>query len=52
MPSIAVVREKLVVALIALLVGVAVYTALGFAWTIKLAVETDFALALPSGLAS
>ena len=34
------VREKLVVGLIALFVGSAVYTALGLAWTFKIAVET------------
>jgi hypothetical protein len=34
------VREKLVVGLIALFVGLAVYTALGLAWTFKIAVET------------
>jgi hypothetical protein len=34
------VREKVVVGLIALFVGFAVYTALGLAWTFKMAVET------------
>jgi hypothetical protein len=34
------VREKLVVALIAILVGLAVYAALGLAWSFKMAVET------------
>ncbi|HVU31080.1 MAG TPA: hypothetical protein VHE36_11840 [Sphingomicrobium sp.] len=34
------VREKIVVGLIAVLVGVAVYTALGLAWSFKIAVET------------
>ena len=34
------VRETLVVGLIALFVGFAVYTALGLAWTFKIAVET------------
>ncbi|MFL6736734.1 MAG: hypothetical protein ACJ8F4_06705 [Sphingomonas sp.] len=34
------VREKLVVGLIAILVGLAVYTALGLAWSFKIAVET------------
>jgi hypothetical protein len=34
------IREKLVVGLIALFVGFAVYTALGLAWTFKIAVET------------
>jgi hypothetical protein len=34
------VRETIVVALIALFVGLAVYTALGIAWTFKIAVET------------
>jgi len=33
-------RELLVVGTIAVLVGVAVYTALGLAWTFKTAVET------------
>ena len=33
------VREKFVVGLIALLIGFAVYTALGLAWTFKMAVE-------------
>ena len=32
-------REKLVVGLIAILVGFAVYTALGLAWSFKVAVE-------------
>ena len=34
------VRETIVVGLIALFVGFAVYTALGLAWTFKMAVET------------
>lgn len=34
------VREKLVVGIIAILVGFTVYTALGLAWSFKLAVET------------
>jgi hypothetical protein len=34
------VREKFVVGMIAILVGLAVYTALGLAWSFKLAVET------------
>ena len=34
------VRETVVVGLIALFVGLAVYTALGLAWTFKIAVET------------
>jgi len=34
------VREAIVVGLIALFVGLAVYTALGIAWTFKIAVET------------
>jgi|KBSMisStaDraftv2_1062788.scaffolds.fasta_scaffold101195_4 hypothetical protein len=38
------VREKLVVGLIALFVGFAVYTALGLAWTFKIAVETPHRL--------
>ncbi|HLO19030.1 MAG TPA: hypothetical protein VK192_00870 [Sphingomicrobium sp.] len=33
------VREKLVVGLIAIFVGLAVYTALGLAWSFKVAVE-------------
>ena len=33
------VRERLVVAVIAILVGFAVYTALGLAWSFKIAVE-------------
>ena len=33
-------REKIVVGLIAIFVGFAVYTALGLAWTFKMAVET------------
>jgi hypothetical protein len=33
------VRETLVVGLIAILVGLTVYTALGLAWSFKLAVE-------------
>jgi ABC-type antimicrobial peptide transport system permease subunit len=33
------VREKLIVGLIAILVGFAVYTALGLAWSFKIAVE-------------
>ena len=33
------IREKIVIGLIALFVGLAIYAALGFAWTIKLAVE-------------
>lgn len=33
-------REKLVVGVIAILVGFTVYTALGLAWSFKLAVET------------
>ena len=33
------IREKLVVGLIAILVGLAVYTALGLAWSFKVAVE-------------
>jgi len=34
------VREAIIVGLIAMLVGLAVYTALGLAWTFKMAVET------------
>ncbi|MCL6729330.1 hypothetical protein [Sphingomonas hankyongi] len=34
------IREAVVVALIAILVGLAVYSFLGFAWTVKTAVET------------
>jgi ABC-type antimicrobial peptide transport system permease subunit len=34
------VREKLIVALAGILVGFAVYAALGFAWSFKMAVET------------
>jgi uncharacterized membrane protein YhhN len=34
------VREKFVIGIIAFLVGTAVYTALGLAWSFKLAVET------------
>jgi hypothetical protein len=34
------VREKFVLGIIAILVGMAVYTALGLAWSFKLAVET------------
>lgn len=34
------VREKFVIGIIAILVGMAVYTALGLAWSFKLAVET------------
>jgi hypothetical protein len=33
-------REKLVVWVIAIFVGLAVYTALGLAWSFKMAVET------------
>ena len=33
-------REKLVVGLIAIFVGLAVYAALGLAWSFKIAVET------------
>ena len=33
-------REKVLVGLISLFVGFAVYTALGLAWTFKMAVET------------
>jgi ABC-type antimicrobial peptide transport system permease subunit len=33
------IREKLVVGIIAILVGITVYTALGLAWSFKLAVE-------------
>ena len=38
--SISLIREKLVVGLIALFVATAVYTFLGFAWTFKSAVES------------
>ena len=34
------VREKLILGLIAIFVGLAVYTALGIAWSFKIAVET------------
>lgn len=35
------IREALIVGLIAILVGLAVYSFLGFAWTVKAAVETS-----------
>ena len=35
------IREALIVGLIAILVGMAVYSFLGFAWTVKAAVETS-----------
>jgi ABC-type antimicrobial peptide transport system permease subunit len=38
--SISLLREKLIVGLIALFVATAVYTFLGFAWTFKSAVES------------
>ena len=42
MPSLdfQVVREKVVVGIIGILVGFAVYTALGLAWSFKMTVET------------
>ena len=43
------VREMLVVGLIALFVGIAVYTFLGFAWTVKAAVEYSQKLRHPFG---
>lgn len=40
-------RETLVVGFLALLIGAAVYTALGFAWTVKIAVESSHKLRHP-----
>jgi hypothetical protein len=40
-------RETLVVGLAAMLIGVAVYTALGLAWTVKIAVESSQKLRHP-----
>jgi len=40
-------RETLVIGLLALLIGAAVYTALGFAWTVKIAVESSHKLRHP-----
>ena len=40
-------RETLVVGLIAIFVGLAVYTFLGLAWTVKAAVETSQKLRHP-----
>jgi hypothetical protein len=42
------IREILVVGLIAVLVGLAVYSFLGFAWTFKAAVETTHKLRHPA----
>jgi hypothetical protein len=41
------IREAVVVGIIALLIGAAVYTILGFAWTFKTAVETSQKLRHP-----
>ena len=43
------IREFLVVALLALFIGFAVYTALGFAWSVKVAVEGSQKLRHPFG---
>ena len=42
------IREILVVSLIAIFVGLAVYSFLGFAWTFKAAVETTHKLRHPA----
>ena len=42
------IREILVVGLIAIFVGLAVYSFLGFAWTFKTAVETTHKLRHPA----
>ena len=43
------VREAVVVGIIAILIGTAVYAALGFAWTFKAAVEASQKLRHPFG---
>lgn len=43
------VREFVVVGLLAIFIGLAVYTALGFAWTVKAAVEASQKLRHPFG---
>lgn len=43
------VREFFVVGLLAIFIGLAVYTALGFAWTVKAAIEASQKLRHPFG---
>jgi hypothetical protein len=43
------IREALLVGILAILIGAAVYSALGIAWTFKIAVESSHKLRHPFG---